>query len=133
MAVNTGVNSAMRHQQVEVGVLDIDSGTGTCVTNAVTINRGVGVITTESLTTAGAASQAIALTNSEIAVGDMIHIQWVGGTNTTVNFNISAVAVAGGATITLNNTTAATAFNGTFILAFLVIKARAAGNFVQPV
>lgn len=100
----------------------ITTGTGTAVTNAVTINAKAGVITTEALTTAGGGNQAITLTNSKISVGDMIFVQVAGGTNTVQNITFKATAAAGSATITVYNNTAATALNGTIILNFYVIK-----------
>lgn len=113
------------------GILDInaggrikgDVGTGTCVSNAVTISKMAGVITTESLTTAGGANQALVLTNTLIAAGDIILITLAGGTNTTKNITLQAVATANTGTITVYNNTAATALNGTLIINFLVIKA----------
>jgi hypothetical protein len=113
------------------GILDInaggrikgDVGTGTCVSNAVTINKMAGVITTEALTTAGGASQAIVLTDSVIAVGDIILVTLAAGTNTVKNITLQAVATASTGTITIFNNTAATALNGTLIINFLVIKA----------
>jgi hypothetical protein len=98
----------------------LDKGTGVCVANAVTINKNSGVFTTEALTTAGGASQAIALTNSVITTASVLVCQWNGGSNTTANITIVAVPAAGGATITIVNNTAATALNGTLIISFLV-------------
>lgn len=113
------------------GILDInaggrikgDVGTGTCSSNAVTISKMAGVITTEALTTAAGASQAITLTNTLAAVGDLVIPYIVGGTNTRAHINVFAVATAGGATITINNIGPTNAINGTVIIGFLLIKA----------
>lgn len=95
---------------------------GTCVSNAVTINKTQAVVTTESLTTAAGASQAITVTNNKVSVGDILLVTINGGTNTTGSVEIKAVATANTATITLTNRHASAAFNGTFILALVVIK-----------
>lgn len=105
------------------GKIKGDVGTGTAVSNALTISKMAGVITTEALTTAGGANQAIVLTNTVIAAGDVILITLAGGTNTTKNITLQAVATANTGTITIYNNTAATALNGTLIINFLVIKA----------
>ncbi len=104
------------------GKIKADAGVGTCSSNAVTISKMAGVITTESLTTAGGASQAIVLTNTLIAAGDIILLTLAGGTNTTKDITLQAVATSNTGTITIYNNTAATALNGTLIINFLVIK-----------
>lgn len=95
---------------------------GTLSSNAVTINNMSGVITTGSLNTAGGANYAMTLTNSQILTTSSILVTWAGGTNSTANFSIKAAVGNGSATITLYNNTAATAFNGTVILNFLVTQ-----------
>jgi hypothetical protein len=98
-------------------------GTGTTSSFAVTINAQSGVITTEALTTAGGANQAIVLTNSAVVSTSVLLVTIMGGTN-TATFDISAKAVytsAGVATITIYNNTAATALNGTLIIGFVVL------------
>ncbi len=98
----------------------LDKTTGTTVGFAVTINKMAGVITTEALTTAGGASQAIALTNSAITTSSVIVCQVQGGSNTTQNITLVAAPGAGSATINIFNNTAATALNGTIVIGFAV-------------
>lgn len=121
----TGTVSQFKDQNLQAERLDLKNGTGTCSTNAVTINAAAGVITTESLTTAAGSSQAITLTNSFIASTDMLFVHQNGGTSTTGTLEINSVPGSGSATITLTNRHASAAFNGTFILAFLVVKKQA--------
>lgn len=121
----SGKNSADKANAMQMNRLDIVNGTGTCSSNAVTINAACGVITTESLTTAAGASQAITLTNNYIASTDMLFVHQNGGTSTAGTLEIKSVPGSGTATITLTNRHAANAFNGTFILAFLVVKKQA--------
>lgn len=118
----TGTERSYRNSNFQMERLDIVNGTGTTSSNAVTINAGAGVITTESLTTAAGASQAITLTNSFVAATDMVFVTINGGTSTTGSIEVRAVPGAGSVTITLYNRHASAAFNGTFILAFLVVK-----------
>lgn len=103
--------------------IDLDSGTGTCSSNAVTISKQGGVVTTESLNTAGGASQAITITNTLVAAGDLAMVQLAGGTNTTKNITLSAVTTSNTITVTIYNNTAATALNGTIIFNFVTFKA----------
>ena len=100
-----------------------DVGTGTCSSNAVTISKMAGIVTTESLNTAGGASQALVITNTTVAAGDVILISKQGGTNTTQNYALVAVATTNTITVTVYNNTAATALNGTLIFSFMVLKA----------
>ncbi len=69
-AVITGTQSEHQQQQFRVGQLQIGSATSTG--NSSTANAGSGAITTASLTTAQGAVTAITLTNSRVAVGDMV-------------------------------------------------------------
>jgi hypothetical protein len=45
----------------------------------------------------------------------------MGGTNTTENITLKAVAGAGTATLTIYNNTAATALNGTILIGYSVL------------
>jgi len=94
---------------------------GTEAANAVTANGQAGVITTSILTTAGAGTYAITWTDSFIVAGSTILLSWMGGTNTTKNFTMSATAGAGSSTLSIFNNTAATALNGTIIIGYQVI------------
>lgn len=104
------------------GFLGLDKGTGSVVSDAVTINAQAGVITTGSLTTAaGADDTAITLTNSKITSSSVITCTVMGGTNTTNGVTIKAVPGNGSATITLTNGNVANAaLNGTVIFGFVV-------------
>jgi hypothetical protein len=116
IVLNTGVTTMAAGSRII-----LDKAAGTCVANAVTINKNSGVITTEVLTTAGGAQQAITLTNSLISASSVLLCQWNGGTNTTANITIVAAPGVGGAVITIVNNTAAIALNGTLIISFVVM------------
>jgi fructoselysine-6-P-deglycase FrlB-like protein len=118
----TGTVKAFKRQIVEGERFNVKGGTGTCSSNAVTINAPAGAITTESLTTAAGSAQAITLTNSYVTTGDLIFVTRNGGTSTTGTLELNATAGSGTATITLTNRHASAAFNGTFILAYRVVR-----------
>ncbi len=94
---------------------------GTEAANAVTASGTTGVITTSALTTAGAASYAITWTNTFITTASTIMLSVMGGTNTTQNINFTVTAGSGTSTLTIFNSTAATALNGTIKIGYIVI------------
>lgn len=105
------------------GTLNADSGTVTLSSNAGTLSKMAGVITTESLTTAAGAGQDLTITNTVVAATDIILVTRNGGTSTGGTPVFNAVPGAGSFVITVDNKHASAAFNGTFILGFLVVKA----------
>lgn len=108
-------------QVVSAARLQVGTGTGTCVSNAVTINKASGVITTEALTTAAAATQAITLTNSKIQAGDMV-IATADPNGSTGTVTVANVAVsAGSAVILLQNIHASVALNAAVKIMFFVV------------
>jgi hypothetical protein len=103
--------------------LDSDSGTVTLSSNAGTVSKMAGVITTESLTTAAGASQALTITNTLCASTSLVFVTRSGGTSTGGTPVIKAVPGSGSFVITLDNKHASAAFDGTFILSFLLVLA----------
>ena len=99
--------------------ITLAKGTGTEVSNAVTISQQSGVITTVSLSTAQYATETITLTNTLIATTSVVIASIMGGTNTTPGVTVSATAGSGTSTIVLTNTNSA-ALNGTVIIGFAV-------------
>ncbi len=98
-------------------------GTVTTSSFAGTVNTQAGIVTTDALTTAAGASQAVTITNNKVSAGDVVVVTRTGGTSTTGTLEINAVCTANTLTITLTNRHAAAAFNGTMILSFIVVKA----------
>lgn len=97
--------------------------TATASSGAATLNSHSGVITSESLTTAAAATYTLTLTNSAVAAADVVLASTANGTNTTVGtYVVSVTPAAGSVVIVLKNGHAATALNGTIVVAFAVIK-----------
>ncbi len=94
---------------------------GTEAANVVTASGTTGVITTSALTTAGGANYAITWTNTFITTASTIMLSVMGGTNTTQNINFTVTAGSGTSTLTIFNSTAATALNGTIKIGYIVI------------
>lgn len=105
------------------GTIDADSGVVTLSTNAGTLSKMAGVITTEALTTAAGSAQALTITNTLCASTSIILVTRSGGTSTGGTPIIKAVPGAGSFVITLDNKHASAAFDGTFILSYLLILA----------
>jgi hypothetical protein len=95
----------------------------TLSTNAGTVSKMAGVITTESLTTAAGSGQALTITNTLCATTSILLVTRTGGTSAAGTPVIKAVPGNGSFVITLDNKHAAAAFDGTFILSFLLMAA----------
>lgn len=94
----------------------------TATGNAATVTNYLLQVTTPSLATAAAGSQAEVLTLAGITASDIAFVQYAGGTNTTRNITLSAVCSTNTVTVTIYNTDAA-ALNGTVIFTVWVLKA----------
>lgn len=103
--------------------IDLDSGTATLSSNAATLTKWSNVITTESLTTAAGASQALTLTLTGVAAGDLAFVTKCGGTNTRRNYQLEAVTTSNTITVTVYNTEPTNALNGTLKFNVWVLKA----------
>lgn len=93
---------------------------GTNKSTAVTLNAGVGQITTNNATLNAATNVAFTLNNSLIAANDMVLVQHVSG-GTLGTYSVFAVAGAGSATITLRNISAGN-LSEAVVIQFSVIK-----------
>lgn len=93
--------------------------------NSVTINKQSGTITTGTLTTAAGATQAVTLTNSLITASSNVlaYIQDYSGTLFTngVPLILKTLPASGSVVITLGNTHAANALNGTVKIKFIIL------------
>lgn len=103
--------------------LDLDSSTATLVSNAATITTYACKVTTESLTTAAAGSQAFTITLTGAAATDLAFVQRAGGTNTRRSFNYDVVMTTNTATVTVYNVEPTNALNGTLIFNLWILKA----------
>lgn len=122
-AVLSGTDSRQQAQQVALGQLQVGSSTGTASSNAVTINAGSGVITTEALSTAAGATQNITLTNDRIAAGDMVFavVDPASSAGTPIIANVAVSAST--AVFKIQNIHASTALNAAVKIYFVINKA----------
>lgn len=103
--------------------VDLDSQTASLTSNAVTLTKYAAVVTTEALTTAAGASQALTLTLTGVAAGDLAFVTRAGGTNTRRNYAYDAVTSTNTVTVTVYNNEPTNALNGTLIFNVWVLKA----------
>lgn len=108
------------------------TGAGGAVTQAtnrttgVTLNAITGQITTQATSLAAQTSAAFTVTNSAVAIGDVIVLSIQSGPTGTKTIATVTTVAAGSFQINLFNTDAATADTGAAIINFAVIKAVAA-------
>jgi hypothetical protein len=115
-----------RRESFSVGDLSIDNGLGTAVAGAATLHRQAGVVTTEALSTAAAAVYTLTLTNNRIRSTDIVLVSVQNGTNSAGDPTVLRVTPANGSVvITIKNTHAANALNGTLKISFASLKDRA--------
>ncbi len=119
--IDTAATQTVTYPDMTGTVFLVSKANGTEAANAVTASGTTGVITTSALTTAGGASYAITWTNTFITTSSTIVLSVMGGTNTTQNINFTVTAGAGSSTLTIFNSTAATAINGTIKIGYMVI------------
>lgn len=120
----TGVKTFTGNPTFTTGsTLKANAGTSTLVSNAATVTKYASQITTESLTTAAGASQALTLTLTGVAATDVAFVTRAGGTNTRHNFQYDVVCTTNTITVTVFNTEPTNALNGTLIFNLWVFKA----------
>lgn len=103
--------------------LSAEVSTGTAVTNAVTLNAQLGVITSEALTTAQSATYLCTLTNSYIGTGSIVLASLSNGTNTQGTALMKSITPAAGsvAFLVVNLHPSAEALNGTIKISYVVL------------
>lgn len=112
-----------RREQLTVTNLSMDNGVATAVAGAATLNKNSGVITTESLVTAAAGIYTLTLTDNRIKAVDQVYASVQNGTNSAGDPTVLRVTPANGSVvITIKNTHAANAFNGTLKISFFTLK-----------
>lgn len=99
---------------------DNTTNTVTLATNAGTLNTAYGTITTESLTTAAGAAQALTITNSLITANTMVIAVISGYAGTGVPVITKIVPAAGSFVATVTNLAAAAALNAAITIKFIV-------------
>jgi hypothetical protein len=106
----------------QFGLSILDNSTVTGAAGAATLNRNMGVVTTESLTTAASTTFLYTITNTRVAATDVVQVQISStGTGTPVVSNV--IPGSGSFTVLIANVHTATAFNAACKLYFVVFKA----------
>ena len=107
-----------------LGAMAVDVRTGTAASNAVTMTEGTAFqITTESLTTAAGAEYALTITNSRIASTSFVLYSVGKGTDTQATFACGQATMANGtAVLSITNTHASEAFNGTLVISGIILN-----------
>lgn len=101
-------------------------GTVTQITDrstGVTINKICGAITTDATSLAAGAEATFTVTNSAVAIGDVIVLSARSGQTAATSVPFVTAVAAGSFDITLTNLNASTADTGAMIINFAVIKA----------
>jgi len=123
VAGTTGRDSSAAARSSVVGALETGVSTATASSNAATCNGMAGVVTTDSITTAAAATYSLTVTNNQVTVGDVVQASVMNGSNTTGTPTIATVSETAGAfTAVVQNIHSATAFGGTLKVKFIVVK-----------
>lgn len=125
------VKSGMHISQANAVVNGRVTGDGGAVTQAtnrttgVTLNAVCGTITTHNASLAAEASADFIVTNSKVAIGDVVVVSIQSGTNGGGTSAAVAITTAGTFTIrvTNNNASGGTAETGAILINFLVLKA----------
>jgi len=111
------------------GKIGYATGAGGAVTQAtnrstgVTINKASGAITTDATSLAAGAEATFTVTNSMVAVGDVVVVSARSGQTAATSIPVVSAVAAGSFDITLTNLNASTADTGAMIINFAVIKA----------
>lgn len=111
--------------RIKVGQLSLGEGTKTAsaTSGAATLNQPSGVITSEALTTAAAATYTLTLTNSKVAATDIVQVTLANGTNSAgAPSLITSTITDSTVTIIVKNVHASAALNGTLVFYFNLIK-----------
>jgi hypothetical protein len=118
-------NDLYRNQRMSVQGLASEVGTVTASSGAATLNDLIGLVTTESLTTAQNAIYTLTLTNSKIAATDLVFVTVADGTNTQGTPMLGEVTPAAGSVVikVINKHASAEALNGTLKIGYFVVKA----------
>lgn len=122
----TGTERRFADQALRFAELEGDVNTASATAGAATLNAGSGVVTSESITTAAAATYSLTVTNNMVAAADIVLASVFNGSNTTGAPVVSTVTPAAGTfTAVVRNNHATDAFGGTIKIGFLLVKQQA--------
>lgn len=118
----TGENSRSAAEVFNMARLKVGSRTGTCSSNAVTVNAASGVITTEALTTAAGSTYTCTLTSNKITAGAMVYaiVDANGSAGTPALANVTVTGASHTAAFIVQNIHSSTQLNSAVKIYFLV-------------
>jgi hypothetical protein len=111
--------------RVQLGQLSLGSGakTASATSGAATLNQPSGIVTSEALTTAAAATYTLTLTNNKVAATDIVQVTLANGTNSAGAPVLSTSTVTDSTvTVVVKNVHVSAALNGTLVFYFYLIK-----------
>lgn len=112
-------------QPTTIGFIAGDGGAVTQATDRTTtvvLNKQSGAITTQATSLAAGAEVEFTVTNSTVAINDVVVLSVRSGQTATTSFAYVSAVAAGSFKITLSNLAAATADTGAMIINFVVLK-----------
>lgn len=99
-----------------------DLATATAVSGAATCHHSESVVTSESLTTAAAATYTLTLTNKDAYAASLpLASVWLGSSTTGVPQIVSVTPAAGSVVVIVKNIHASAAFNGTIVIGVVIL------------
>ena len=105
------------------GSFEIGLSTGTATSGAATVNGVLCRVTSEALTTAAGAEYTLTLTNNKIDANSIVFVSTHNGTSTQGTLATGeAKPASGSVVITVTNTHASEALNGTIVIDVLVVN-----------
>lgn len=122
VAVITGTWSEKQDEQAAIGQLQVGSGSQSG-SNTPSFNAGSGNITTAVLSTAALTNQAITLTNTRVAVGDMVQCTLDPNGSTGNPVCLNATITAGQIVFTIRNVDPTVALSTAVKIYFVINKA----------
>ena len=111
-----------RNSVMQMEGLAHEIGAVTTVSEAGTLNKMVGLVTTNTLDAAAGATETIVITNDKIAAGDWASATIVGKVGTGTPVISTAICTANTLTVIIQNIHASAAFTGALTIAFEIRK-----------
>ena len=124
-AVNAASSIKSSSPSAGVGYATGAGGAVTQITNrstGVTLSKLTGAITTDATSLAAGAEATFTVTNTTVAVGDVVVVSARSGQTAATSIPVVTAVAAGSFDITLTNLNASTADTGAMIINFAVIK-----------
>lgn len=125
--VKFGQENTENYLGLLLNTTQLSLGTGTktasATSGAATLNQPSGVVTSEALTTAAAATYTLVLTNSKLAATDIVQVTLANGTNSAgAPVLVTSTVTDSTLTCIVKNVHVSAALNGTLVFYFTIVK-----------